>query len=379
MGRKGLISGIILLGAATAAPAGLYNTSESTEGKLSRDNFLVFRDTLFHLRSIGMPQIQVDNDLRKRYRLQTSLASRANPSALTTEQKLNLSAVLIRTKKADEAINLLMPLARQEPKNFLIQVNLATAFQQAGQERRAIDTLEQALSVWPAQLGEVEEPFRTYLQSCGWHDGAFDFYRKAETYQFKLLKLRAREGLVKKGGDFTTVDALFDDGKTPPNPVHFVGESGKYEPGKLARAEKAKLPKDAIDIVQQLLVWLPEDVRLYWLLGELYNAQGGPKNIRAARMIFEELAGFNGLGVRAAELAEHRKDLLNATIPEEDQAARLDIEEKLQDEEKKRGDQGLLDWRTLGVGFGTGLVVAIFGMWQIREIRRRRQSRAAIR
>lgn len=379
MVRSCRLSGLIVLVAATAAPAGLYNTSESMEGKLSRDNFLVFRDTLFHLRSIAMPQVQVDNDLRKRYRLQSSLASRGNPAVLTSEQKLNLSAVLIRTRKADDAINLLMPLARQEPKNFLIQANLATAFHQAGQERRAIDTLEQALSTWKPQLGEVEEPFRTYLQSCGWHDGAFDFYRKAETYQLKLFKLRAREGLAKKGGDFATVDALFDDGKNPPSPVHFVGESDRYEPGKLARAEQAKLPKDAIDIVQQLLVWLPDDVRLYWLLGELYNAQGGPKNIRAARMIFDELAGFNGLGVRAAELAEHRKDLLNFTIPEDDQAAPLDIEDKLKEDEKKRAEQGMLDWRTLGVGFGIGLVVAVFGMWQIREIRRRRQSRAAIR
>src|SRR5205085_4989182 len=127
-------------------------------------------------------------------------------------------------------------------------------------------------------------------------------------YQLKLINLRDREKLGKAGkADFETVDALFDDGKKPPSPVRFVGESGKFEPGKLARGEKAKLPGNAIEIVQQLLVWLPGDDRLYWLLGELYNAQGGPKNIRAARMIFDELAGFGGRDVRSAELAEHRK------------------------------------------------------------------------
>jgi hypothetical protein len=30
------------------------------------------------------------------------------------------------------------------------------------------------------------------------------------------------------------LDALFDDGNTPPSPVKFVAESGKFEPGKLA-------------------------------------------------------------------------------------------------------------------------------------------------
>ena len=34
-------------------------------------------------------------------------------------------------------------------------------------------------------------------------------------------------------------------------------------------------------------------------------------------------------------------------------------------------------WRTLGVGFFTGLVVGMFAVWQLQEMRRRRQARAA--
>ena len=140
--------------------------------------------------------------------------------------------------------------------------------------------------------------------------------------------------------------------------------------------EKAKLPKYAIEIVQQLLVWLPEDARLYWLLGELYNAQGGPKNIHTARMIFDELAGYDGLGVRAAELAEHRMALRNYHDPETDETASFDLGKGSDDEGKKREDQGpRIDWQSLGVGFGVGILVAIFGMWQFREIRRRLQKR----
>jgi tetratricopeptide (TPR) repeat protein len=360
----------------SSASAGLYNTSEPEEGKFGRDNFvLVFRDSLLRLRTIGMRQVQNDNPLRKRYLLLAALGARAAPASLTVEQKIDLSAALVRSGKADDAVNLLAPLARREPKNFLVLSNLATAYQRTGQDSRAIDTLELALAAWPDQMDKVEEPLRTLLQSIGWHDKAFSWYRRAETYQLKLLKLRAREGMAKKGKmDFQTVDALFDDGKTPPEPVRFVSEKGKFEPGKLAPQEKAKLPNDAIELVQQLLIWLPEDDRLYWLLGELYNAEGSPKNIRVARMIFDELAGFDGRGVRAPELAEHRKDLLNYHDSEIEGTSTFDVNKKIDEEEKKRSEQApKIDWQTLGVGFGTGLVVAIFGTWQIREIRRRRK------
>ena len=173
------------------------------------------------------------------------------------------------------------------------------------------------------------------------------------------------------------MDALFDDGKNPPGPVKFVGASGKFEPGNLAPEEKAKLPKDAIEIVQQLLVWLPEDARLYWLLGELYNAQGGAKNIRTARVIFDELAGYDGLGVRAPELAEHRMTLRNYHDPDSTkEAVPFELTKGLDDEEKRGQDQGpRIDRQSLAVGFGAGVLMAIFGMWQLREIRRRRQRR----
>ena len=367
--RNYLLACAILACAGPAASGGLYNTSEPEEerksdrGIDSGDWFaLVFRDTLLHLRSIGMSKPPLDNPLRKRYVLAAELAARVNPTSLTSEQKLNLSAVFIRRKKYDEAQALLEPLSRQEPNNFLVQSNLATAYQLAGQESRAIATLEQALAVWPHQLGKVAEPFQVFLRSNRWHEGAFDFYRRAETYQLKVLRLRDREGRARPGSraQFEAVDALFDDGQNPPHPVRFVGPSGKFEPGRLAPEERAKLPKDAIDIVQQLLIWLAEDVRLYWLLGELYNAQGGAKNIQSARMIFDELAGFNGLGVRAVDLAEHRKDLLNYKSPET---------------EKRQDEVPPFNWQLLGIGFGTGVLVAVFGMLQIREIRKRRRMR----
>ena len=60
----------------------------------------------------------------------------------------------------------------------------------------------------------------------------------------KLLKLRQRE---RGKADFENVDALFDDRKDPPNPIRFVADSGQFEPGKIASAEKDKLPRDPRD------------------------------------------------------------------------------------------------------------------------------------
>jgi tetratricopeptide (TPR) repeat protein len=329
-----------LAATATAARGGLYNTSEPEEERksdLSLDSGdwfpLVFRETLIRLRSIGITSAPRDNALRKRYVQQADFAARLDPARLSTEEKLNLGAVFMRRKKVDSAKGLLEPLARQEPRNFLVQSNLAMAYYLGGVESRAITQQDQTLAVWPQQFSQVETPFQEYLRSLGWHEGAFDFYRKAETYQLKLLKLRERETLEKRGAKThaQTVDALFDDGKNPPQPVKFVGPSGKYEAGKVAPAEKAKLPKDAIDIVQQLLIWMPEDVRLYWLLGELYNAQGGTKNIHSARMIFDELAGWNGLGFRSAELAEHRQVLNDYKGAEQNEPTISDLEKKVDD------------------------------------------------
>src|SRR5262249_4628765 len=60
----------------------------------------------------------------------------------------------------------------------------------------------------------------------------------------------------------------------PSAPLRFVAEGGEYAAGEIAARERAKLPTDALAAVQQLLLWFPEDTRLYWLLGELLNADG---------------------------------------------------------------------------------------------------------
>jgi hypothetical protein len=200
--------------------------------------------------------------------------------------------------------------------------------------------------------------------------------------------------LRERGGAFENVDALFDDGKNPPTPVRFVGESGDFEPGKIAKAEKAKLdavrkfPSDPgpIDIVQQLLIWLPDDQRLFWLLGELYNAAAdltdvtlptdgeerrkilnkSGDDLAAAKFIFESL-GKDAGGLRTKEFWSRRQILLNAPAPEPTSPTPTPVD-------AKPVSRPGIEWRSLWVGFGTGAAVALFSWWQIKEWRRRRHG-----
>src|SRR5258708_34634054 len=90
-------------------------------------------------------------------------------------------------------------------------------------------------------------------------------------------------------------------------PIRFIGESGEYEPGTIARAEMTKLPPDAIAIVQQMILWDPDDARLIWQLAELYNADG---DLKAAARLFDMCV--NELRYSNPELMKHRASVMAA-------------------------------------------------------------------
>ena len=154
---------------------------------------------------------------------------------------------------------------RQHPDHFAIVANLGTAWQLAGNLNHAAECLRQAARIAPEKL------------------------RRAERFHWKLVMLRRREPPGSQN-----LDNLFG--------VQFVGESGTFEPGKLAKAQRDRLPKDAVAIVQQLALWLPADARLLWLLGELANAHG---DVRTAAQILEMCVSQFGLSSR--DLRAHRQ------------------------------------------------------------------------
>jgi tetratricopeptide (TPR) repeat protein len=348
----------VVIGSPSPSQGGLYNTGEPDEGPLD-PNYLKFGETLNVLRSIGADKVEVERPLRKRYLLQADLYlfNKVDANKLSAEEKLNFSAVLIRRRRFSDAIELLMPATRQHPDMFLLQANLATAYHQNGDKSRARDTIKDCLDAWPKQWHDLSDSQRAFLMSIGWNEGPFGFYRKVEDYYYKLLKLRSREP-KEMDANFEAVDDLFG--------VKFVGDSGEFEPGRVTKSAKENL-RDARQIVEQLLVWLPFDLRLQWLLGEVLNSQGDPEDVKAARKIFDDLVYMDK--VRAKELMARRQALNSWTEPVSNDAGNL-----VDDLDKTDKPTAALDWRGLLVAFIAGIIVAIFAHWQFREIQRRRQQ-----
>src|SRR5207248_10232059 len=148
------------------------------------------------------------------------LRSKLRAGTIATDERVALSEYLIRLRQFEQAIEVLMPAAAQERTNFMVFANLASAHQLAGLLDRAIGYLQQAKDVWPSEWpGLTKEQLR--------------WFQLAEKYHLKLLRLRYRE-MVRQGQSRKPaegLDNLFGDDR---DPVRFVGESGNYEPGKIA-------------------------------------------------------------------------------------------------------------------------------------------------
>ncbi|MCI0681322.1 MAG: hypothetical protein L0Y71_04390 [Gemmataceae bacterium] len=352
--------------------AGVYNPAEPPfEVPLDPVYVGKFGLSLKIMASIAAPQVEFDSPLRRRYFFQEQLYDRLDPAKLSVEQKLHFSSVLIRRRRAGDAIGLLQPATRQHPQAFLLQSNLATAYDINGDRLRAVETMRDCLDTWPKDWNDLDPAQREFLTGIGWaprpkergpEEEPFVFFREADTYYLKLLRLRSREP---KGAAFEAVDALFGDDK---GPVKFVNEAGVFEPGKIAKAERARLPRNARKIVQQLLAWQPNDLRLQWLLGEILNANGDVNDIKAARSIFDELVYTRD--VRAKEVMARRIKLNEWKEPPTTASA----DNPFGGGKDNPPPSPATDWRGLLIAFAAGLLVAVFGYWQIREIRRRRQQ-----
>lgn len=325
-----LVVVVLITGSVTPVGAGVYNRAEPPV-ELNQNLYQFVENDLPGLRSFGPPDgltIQQESPARKDY-LDKVKRLRAK-GRLSAEDQANLGAYLIRLRKTragipdyHEAVEVLEPAQREHPRDFYIVANLGTVHQLLGNLDVASQYLEQAKELCPT-------PELRQYEQCHW----------------RLVHARARE---RPNRGQAPLDTLF--------PVRFIGESGQWEVGSLAEAERKKLPPDALKIVQQLLAWLPDDARLLWLLGELANAQG---DIQAAHKALDT-AVWN-FGLTSDEIKQRRaalKDNLpkNPTfeIPEEESWFKL----------------GLRHW--IIVACGILLVVGLLTL-QVREIWRRRST-----
>jgi hypothetical protein len=279
------------LGLTPGLHAGLHQTLEPPFPR-NPDCNAFFRQ-LMYLRDFGPSDPKLNKDdspQRKQYfTIIAQLKQKQEQGPLSAEEIVNLSQCLIRVRGTAnepakyllEALDVLKPASLQHPKHFAIHANLGTAFHMLGSPddlQRAKDYLEEAVHLAPPEWKAFEE---THL---------------------RLVRVRLRAAQQPRdhnlGGRSMTEpepDQIFH-----PDPrvrLRFVGPSGQWEVGKLAAEELAKLPGGSLALatehVQQLLIWMPYDARLVWLLGELANAQG---QIGAARIALDN-ASYNNPGL----------------------------------------------------------------------------------
>jgi tetratricopeptide (TPR) repeat protein len=261
---------LLALAACPSATAGLYYSGEEFAELPSQ--WRGFLPDHRALRQIARPTTAdgLPNPLREQYRdAALRLEEQAKARPLSAGERADLGALYVRLGRADDAVALLRAARRDHPDDHALAANLGTAWQLAGDLRRSAAELRDAVRLAPEKL------------------------RPAEELHLRLVRLRAAEP-----ADSTGLDDLFG--------VRF-SDGEKYEAGRLAEAERKRLPTDALARLQRLALWLPADGRLLWQLGELANASG---DVRTAAAILDGCV--TELGLSDAELRRHRQVLRSA-------------------------------------------------------------------
>jgi tetratricopeptide (TPR) repeat protein len=209
---------------------------------------------------------------------------------LDAKELASLGAYLIRLRKTDpsrldldEAAEVLEPASRHHRGDFFIQSNLGTLFQLQGKLDAARGPLVNAESLAPPE------------------------YKSHARYQRRLVEWRL--GNPGEAG-LQPVDNLL--GLSPRLYGDWLAGNRLWEVGRMPEEGLRELPggslAEAIAIVQQLLLALPDDARLHWLLGELANAQGDEK--AAALAMHLAVDNFR----HSARLLRQRRALLEEVV-----------------------------------------------------------------
>jgi hypothetical protein len=355
---------LVLLAAAPSRPAvaGMYPTDEKVPFAVRPDgtaqelsygleqpgqfNFLISR-----LAEVGKPTGEPGP---KRKEVLDRIAQLRTKPSLTPAETAGLAADLFRTRQVDAALNLLTPRTRDRVPDFRILATLAHLYAIRGDWVEAVRLHDSALldADFPTDLFGATSDQRKWVLKV-----EREYYRK-------WLQIRQQETAKRLAPEAEDVLPLF--------PLKFVNEAGVYEPGKLAAAERAKLPPDAVAVVQQMILWSPDDPRMHWLLGELYAANG---RLREAEKILDDCTWDRQYTNRKV-LMEHRAAVKRAVAALPKPAEAVDVPTaSIPDRPEKRDETveelGVSrDKLVLGVGLFAA-VVAVMLVFQFRAIRRR--------
>ncbi|CAN5115955.1 hypothetical protein BH11PLA2_BH11PLA2_37810 [soil metagenome] len=238
------------------------------------------------------------------------------------EELASLAADAVRLRHYDTAIELLTPLTRERIPNFAVLYNLAHAYAQKGDWASAVRVHESAL---------LDTEFPETIPNAAW------MKRVEKDYYRRWLKLHDAESKLK-----LPPENLFPLFEGPP-------------------------PPDAVAIVQQLLLWAPDDVRLYWLLAELYKDRGRP---RQALRIYDSLLSQDRQYYRRL-VREHREAVaaIVAKLPPEVEVSLADPPDTRSEWEKLG-----LDNTKLIIGGGAFATITLLMLaFQTRKLIRRRR------
>ncbi len=262
---------VIALTISARAPAGLYYSGETIAELPSQ-----WRGFLLDQRTLRLVALKPAAGAplpapRARYLAEAErLANEAAKRKLTAEEAADLGALYVRLGEVAKALEVLRPAQREHPESFRLAANLGTVWQLHGDLGQAAAALQQSVRLAPGK------------------------YQPGEELHLKLVRLRARQP-----ADAADLDDLFG--------VHYVGPSGRYEPGLVAVTERKKLPAEATALTQGLALTLPADGRLLWQLAELAAAHGDV--VTAAAVMDGCVTEF---GLRAPDLLAHRRAMRSA-------------------------------------------------------------------
>ena len=221
----------------------------------------------------------------------------------SVEQKVALAGYLLRVGDRDQAITLLNPLTRDRQPNYFVFMTLSHIHAASGEWREAIRYDQEAQE--DTEMPQTVKGLTTAQRN--WWKKLDDEYLP-RYYRLRMQETEERKNLsqpaLDKLNESEDVFPLFPvpSPKAPQSPVRFANDAGVYEPGRIAAAERAKLPPDALAIVQQLLLWFPDETRLYWLLAELYAASD---KLAEADALFVNIAWSRQYGNRKVFM-DHR-------------------------------------------------------------------------
>jgi hypothetical protein len=261
--------------------------------------------------------LDAKNNPADRQRVLKRIGDRSRVGKLPPDEAVALAADLLRVGQADEAVSRLKPLYddrdRRGTRTYPVTAALVHAHAARGEWSQALNYLP--------DLFDADPP-----PAKGWTTAQRAWQTKLDReYLPHYLQIRRAEA------EASPRPAPEDEDPTPlfplpardrpAEPVRFVNDAGVYEPGTLAAAERAKLPPDAVAVVQQLLLWFPSDTRLLWLLAELYAADG---QLAEAQTILDECAWSRQYGNRK-KLMDHRAAVAAAVEARRPKPAELPI------------------------------------------------------